>query len=79
MPGHVGAGGGIARRAQAVEHYEISRYGTLTTWPDKLGLRDAVTLLRDAFEGKQKRRDAEQDRKFGGQRGFSANCPQALA
>jgi ferritin-like metal-binding protein YciE len=31
--------------AQAVEHYEISRYGTLKAWADQLGLREAVSLL----------------------------------
>jgi len=32
--------------AQAVEHYEITRYGTLCTWADQLGHRDAAKLLR---------------------------------
>jgi ferritin-like metal-binding protein YciE len=31
--------------AQAVEHYEISRYGTLRTWAQELGLTEAVRLL----------------------------------
>jgi len=31
--------------AQAVEHYEISRYGTLRAWARALGNREAVTLL----------------------------------
>jgi ferritin-like metal-binding protein YciE len=31
--------------AQAVEHYEISRYGTLKTWAKTIGLKDAVSLL----------------------------------
>lgn len=31
--------------AQAVEHYEISRYGTLKNWAGKLGMKDAVKLL----------------------------------
>src|ERR1041384_1890197 len=29
---------GLVSAAQAVEHYEISRYGTLKTWAEKLGL-----------------------------------------
>ncbi len=49
MRGRAGAGGGIARRAQAVAHYEISRRVTLTTWADKLGLKDAVTLLAETL------------------------------
>jgi ferritin-like metal-binding protein YciE len=36
---------GLLAAAQAVEHYEISRYGTLRTWAGELGLNDAVTLL----------------------------------
>ena len=28
-----------------MEHYEISRYGTLRTWAQELGLSDAVKLL----------------------------------
>jgi ferritin-like metal-binding protein YciE len=31
--------------AQAVEHYEITRYGTLVAWAELLGLKDAVKLL----------------------------------
>ena len=31
--------------AQAVEHYEISRYGTLKTWAQELGLAESVALL----------------------------------
>lgn len=36
---------GLIAAAQAVEHYEIARYGTLKTWAGQLGLKDAVTLL----------------------------------
>ena len=36
---------GLLAAAQAVEHYEISRYGTLKTWAEKLGIRQAVKLL----------------------------------
>jgi ferritin-like metal-binding protein YciE len=36
---------GLLAAAQAVEHYEISRYGTLRTWAEELGLTDAVSLL----------------------------------
>ncbi|MDR6952382.1 ferritin-like metal-binding protein YciE [Ancylobacter sp. 3268] len=36
---------GLAAAAQAVEHYEISRYGTLKRWAQNLGLKDAVALL----------------------------------
>jgi ferritin-like metal-binding protein YciE len=36
---------GLLSAAQAVEHYEISRYGTLRAWAEKLGIRDAVKLI----------------------------------
>ena len=36
--------------AQAVEHYEISRYGTLIAWAEELGLDDAVSLLEETLE-----------------------------
>jgi len=37
---------GLLAAAQAVEHYEISRYGTLRTWAEELGLKDAAALLQ---------------------------------
>jgi ferritin-like metal-binding protein YciE len=36
--------------AQAVEHYEISRYGTLAAWAEKLELSDAAELLHETLE-----------------------------
>jgi len=36
---------GLLAVAQAVEHYEISRYGTMKTWATELGLDEAVSLL----------------------------------
>lgn len=36
---------GLVAAAQAVEHYEIARYGTLKTWAGMLGHHDAVKLL----------------------------------
>ncbi len=36
--------------AQAVEHYEIARYGTLVTWAGLLGLEEAVPLLTQTLE-----------------------------
>ncbi len=36
---------GLISSAQAVEHYEIARYGTLKAWAKQLGLKDAVPLL----------------------------------
>jgi ferritin-like metal-binding protein YciE len=36
---------GLISSAQAVEHYEITRYGTLKRWAEVLGLGDAADLL----------------------------------
>jgi ferritin-like metal-binding protein YciE len=36
---------GLISSAQAVEHYEIARYGTLKAWATQLGLKDAIPLL----------------------------------
>ena len=40
---------GLISSAQAVEHYEIARYGTLIAWADQLGLKDAVALLKQTL------------------------------
>jgi ferritin-like metal-binding protein YciE len=36
--------------AQAVEHYEISRYGTLKSWAELLGISEAVELFEQTLE-----------------------------
>lgn len=41
---------GLLAAAQAVEHYEISRYGTLKAWAEKLGMDEAVTLLDQTLQ-----------------------------
>jgi ferritin-like metal-binding protein YciE len=41
---------GLLAAAQAVEHYEISRYGTLIAWAEELGLDDAVSRLQATLE-----------------------------
>ncbi len=48
------ADAGILAAAQAVEHYEIVRYGTLRTWAQELGLNDAVPLLEQNLEEEKK-------------------------
>ena len=45
---------GLLAAGQAVEHYEISRYGTLKTWATRLGLKDAATLLDQNLEEEKK-------------------------
>jgi ferritin-like metal-binding protein YciE len=41
---------GLLAAAQAVEHYEIARYGTLIAWAQKLGLQDAADLFAETLE-----------------------------
>ncbi|MEG3086869.1 YciE/YciF ferroxidase family protein [Sphingomonas sp. PB4P5] len=41
---------GLLAAAQAVEHYEITRYGTLKRWANVLGLPDAVALLDETLQ-----------------------------
>jgi ferritin-like metal-binding protein YciE len=41
---------GLVSAAQSVEHYEISRYGTLIAWANELGLDQAVPLLEATLE-----------------------------
>jgi ferritin-like metal-binding protein YciE len=41
---------GLIGCAQAVEHYEIARYGTLCAWAEQLNMDQAVTLLEETLE-----------------------------
>src|SRR4051795_12707261 len=45
---------GMLAAAQAVEHYEISRYGTLKQWAQQLGLKEAVRLLEATLQEEKK-------------------------
>jgi ferritin-like metal-binding protein YciE len=36
--------------AQAVEHYEMTRYGTLIAWAKELGHNDVVSLLNQTLD-----------------------------
>ena len=40
----------IVGSAQAVEHYEIARYGTMVAWAKRLGLTDCATLLQKTLD-----------------------------
>jgi ferritin-like metal-binding protein YciE len=40
----------LASAAQAVEHYEISRYGSLIAWARALGREDCADLLHETLE-----------------------------
>ena len=48
---------GLLAAGQAVEHYEMSRYGTLKTWAGQLGLKNAVSLF-DETSQEEKQTDA---------------------
>jgi ferritin-like metal-binding protein YciE len=45
---------GLLAGAQAVEHYEMSRYGTLKAWAAKLGMNNAVKLLDETLQEEKK-------------------------
>ncbi len=45
---------GLLAAAQAVEHYEIARYGTLRSWAAQLGMNDAVPLLEETLQEEKK-------------------------
>jgi ferritin-like metal-binding protein YciE len=49
---------GLLAAAQAVEHYEISRYGTLKTWAEQLGMKDAAKLLDQTLAEEKKTDEA---------------------
>jgi len=45
---------GLLAAAQAVEHYEISRYGTLKAWANKLQMSQAAKLLDQTLSEEKK-------------------------
>ncbi len=45
---------GLLAGGQAVEHYEMSRYGTLKTWATQLGMKDAAALLDQTLQEEKK-------------------------
>jgi ferritin-like metal-binding protein YciE len=47
---------GMILAAQAAEHYEIARYGTLCAWGELLGLDEGVKLLKQTLD-EEKRAD----------------------
>jgi len=49
---------GMVAAAQAVEHYEIARYGTLKQWAQQLGIMDAVRLLDQTLQEEKKTDEA---------------------
>ena len=50
----------LINAAQAAEHYEITRYGSLIAWARRLGRNDCASILQqDADEEKKHRRQAD--------------------
>ncbi len=49
---------GLVSAAQAVEHYEITRYGTLKRWAEELGMQDAARLLAQTLAEESKTDEA---------------------
>jgi len=49
---------GLVSAAQAVEHYEICRYGTLSSWATELGMKEAVRLLDKTLTEEKKTDEA---------------------
>ena len=45
---------GLLAAAQAVEHYEITRYGTLMAWAERLGMKEAADLLSQTLDEESK-------------------------
>ena len=64
---------GLIAAAQAVEHYEITRYGTLKRWAEVLGMKDAVKLLDATLQ-----EEADTDEKLTALADAAAN-PEAVA
>jgi ferritin-like metal-binding protein YciE len=44
----------LVASAQAVEHYEMARYGTLKTWANQLGMKEAAQLLDATLQEEMK-------------------------
>ena len=45
---------GVIAAAQAIEHYEIVRYGTLKTYAEELGMKDAAALIDQNLQEEKK-------------------------
>lgn len=65
---------GLIGAAQAVEHYEITRYGTLKRWAEVLGMDDAAKLLDETLQ-----EESETDEKLTALADAAANQQAAQA
>jgi ferritin-like metal-binding protein YciE len=41
---------GLVAAGQAVEHYEMARYGALAGWAEQLGMAEAAALLNETLQ-----------------------------
>ena len=64
---------GMIADAQAVEHYEIARYGTMIAWAEQLGMKEAVALLQQTLE-QEYNADRDLDRNRGEQPESAGGC-----
>jgi ferritin-like metal-binding protein YciE len=60
--------------AQAVEHYEITRYGTLIAWARQLGRDDCAALLEETLE---EEKTADEQLTMLAERGINAEAAEA--
>jgi len=56
---------GLLSGAQAVEHYEMARYGTLIAWAQQLNMPEAAKLLQQTLD-EEKKTDATLSKLAGG-------------
>ena len=57
----------LINAAQAAEHYEIARYGSLIAWAKRLGRNDCAGVLQNTLDGKGNRQEADHARRRQGQ------------
>jgi ferritin-like metal-binding protein YciE len=68
---------GMISAAQAAEHYEIARYGTLCAWAELLGRQDAVDLLKETLAEEKRADELLTSIAKGGVNESAAERPQA--
>jgi ferritin-like metal-binding protein YciE len=54
FPAGVVRDAGILASAQAVEHYEMARYGTIVTWAKSCGEQEVAQLMHETLEEEKK-------------------------
>jgi ferritin-like metal-binding protein YciE len=67
---------GILACAQAVEHYEMARYGTMVAWAKAIGTEDIARLMHETLE-EEKQADAKLNQLA--QRGLNQQAAKSAA